>query len=502
MQPENNKKHILSKSSYLRGLQCPKSLWLYKHEYKKRDVLPEHQQAILQQGTNIGKLAQNLFPNGIDASPTAPYLYPVSVRDTANYIRNNVSTIYEAAFQFNQTLVAADILVQQHGKWYVFEVKSATSVKEEHILDAALQYYVITSSGLPIEDFSLVHINKAYTKNGPLDIHAFFSLHSVKDRILPLLPFISSTVPELLQTATSKNMPDVKIGKQCFAPYTCDFFGYCWSGLPNDSVFNLRGRGAMTIAAHLFEQGIKNFSDIPAETELDQEQYAQIEAQATGQAVIDVSELRQFMESVRHPLYFISVGTYQTAVPEFDGCKPYQPMPYRMSVLMINAEGATTNFTFLADNFCDPRIRFVEALQQYIGETGSLLTDNAVRLQPLWEELAIGFPNYTEFLNSLSGRTKNIMLPFVNGWYCLPSLKDVSSPTAVLKAFLKDTTRIQLPFANDETCSLIFSNLNHSTASDDSTRQAIIQYSSQKCDLLWLLWNELKQITVLNEGRG
>ena len=59
----------LSKSTFIRGLQCEKSLYLYKHHYRLKDPTPSSLQAVFDQGTNIGLLAQELFPYGADASP-------------------------------------------------------------------------------------------------------------------------------------------------------------------------------------------------------------------------------------------------------------------------------------------------------------------------------------------------------------------------------------------------------------------------------------------------
>ena len=55
------KKATLSKSTFLRGLQCHKSLYLYKNFYKLRDEISSSQQAIFNQGTNVGILAQELL---------------------------------------------------------------------------------------------------------------------------------------------------------------------------------------------------------------------------------------------------------------------------------------------------------------------------------------------------------------------------------------------------------------------------------------------------------
>lgn len=53
---------FLSKSLYVRGLQCPKSLWLKKY---KPDVLEQNtDRAIFETGNMVGELACELFGGG------------------------------------------------------------------------------------------------------------------------------------------------------------------------------------------------------------------------------------------------------------------------------------------------------------------------------------------------------------------------------------------------------------------------------------------------------
>ncbi|WP_372744141.1 hypothetical protein [Lutibacter sp.] len=75
-------KVILSKSTFIRGLQCEISLYLYKNNYNLRDETSPQLQAIFNQGTNVGLLAQGLFPGGVDASPENYYEKAKSVLKT------------------------------------------------------------------------------------------------------------------------------------------------------------------------------------------------------------------------------------------------------------------------------------------------------------------------------------------------------------------------------------------------------------------------------------
>jgi hypothetical protein len=59
----------LSKSTFLMGRQCSKLLWF---RYNAKDQIPapdEAQQAVFDQGTEVGELAQQLFPGGMVVAP-------------------------------------------------------------------------------------------------------------------------------------------------------------------------------------------------------------------------------------------------------------------------------------------------------------------------------------------------------------------------------------------------------------------------------------------------
>ena len=58
----------ISKSSFIRGMQCEKSLFLHIFKPELRDEISESQQAIFDTGYSVGELAQQMFPGGIDGS--------------------------------------------------------------------------------------------------------------------------------------------------------------------------------------------------------------------------------------------------------------------------------------------------------------------------------------------------------------------------------------------------------------------------------------------------
>ncbi|MBK6371545.1 MAG: hypothetical protein IPF64_17500 [Flavobacteriales bacterium] len=136
--------HLLSKSTYLRGKQCPKALWLYKHRPELRPAVSVAQQAIFDSGTEVGRLAQLRFPGGVDCTPESHYDYGPALGGHKRPWRR-CGGDSGAAFQHDGVLAALDILVRDGDGWNAVEVKSSTRVKEQFVEDAALQYHMMAS---------------------------------------------------------------------------------------------------------------------------------------------------------------------------------------------------------------------------------------------------------------------------------------------------------------------------------------------------------------------
>ena len=319
----------LSKSTFIRVLQCEKSLYLYKHHYNLKDSTPSSLQAVFYQGTNIGILAQDLFPNGADASPENHFKMVESVEKTLNFISKWESIIYEATFLYNNVLAALDILVKDKEGWKAYEVKSSTKVSETYIKDAAIQYYTITNSGIDLKDISIVHINNQYTKDGELDIHQLFTIESVYDQVLEFLPRIPNEVRRLKNVIESPETPNVDIGNHCSDPYDCDFKGTCWKHIPDYSVFNI-SRLNKDKKFDLYNQGVIKLDQIDlSKTDLNPNQVLQVQSEINGTSHIDIEEIRNFTNGLSYPLYYLDFETIGPAVPKYDGSRHYKQLVFQ-----------------------------------------------------------------------------------------------------------------------------------------------------------------------------
>lgn len=222
--------YSLSKSTYIRGLQCLKSLYLNKHRPFLRDRISDEQLAKFARGHAVGKTAQQLFPGGVEM----PAPSEVSAKKTAKLISQGCPVIYEACFIFDGVISAIDILVLKEDGWSAYEVKSSGSLSETYYNDAFLQNWVMTGSGLQLEHFYLVHRNagKELGSDLPLEELFVFTEIPVHDPARDIR--IELSIGEMKFILSRNHSPAIAPGTWCMHPYPCDFRGFCWKGLSED----------------------------------------------------------------------------------------------------------------------------------------------------------------------------------------------------------------------------------------------------------------------------
>ena len=470
--------HLLSKSSFIKGLQCEKHLYLYKYHYNEMDELSEMQKAIFQRGTNVGELAQQLFPGGSIATEGSPPNYKKGLEKTDGLIKQGCNIIYEAAFQYNQVLSIADIVVKEKNKWNIYEVKSSTSISETYLNDAALQYYVISNCGIEINDFSIVYINNQYVRKGELDLNELFTVESVLDYILPMQGFVEENVERLKKVIRKKEMPDIDIGEHCHNPYTCGFFNYCRKHIPDDSVFDFSGMH-LKKKYELYRDGIINLDDVPDDYALNKNNGIQLDVYKSGEPLIDRDAIENFISELNYPLFFMDFETFQPAVPLFDNSKPYQQIPFQYSVhLKEKLDGELRHFEFLAEPGEDPRIKFIEGLLNDTKGEGDIVTYNKSFEITRLKEIARDFPRYADEIEKLVLRIKDLMIPFQRKYYYAPEMKGSYSIKAVLPALVPELSYDQLEINEGGLASIAFESLQNETDMMiiAETREQLLEY--------------------------
>ena len=492
-------KPILSKSTFIRGLQCEKSLYLYKHNDDLRDGISTQLQSIFNQDTNVGLLSQQLFPNGVDASPSDHFKIQESVLKTKEFIDNGESIIYEATFQFNGVLVALDILVKDKEGWKAYEVKSSTSISETYINDTAIQYYAITNSGIELKDISIVYINNQYIKKGDIEVKELFTVESVLDRVKEVVPSIPSQIESFKRLIAQDSVPNIDIGIHCSSPYGCDFMGHCWKHIPEYSIFNISNLYT-TKKFELYEKGIVSFEQIELNnSKLNSNQILQVTSELNKTTYIDKDNITQFLKDFEYPLYYLDFETMTSAVPIYDNSKPYQQLVFQYSLHIQTEHGELEHKEYLAEASpnIDPRINFVKQLISDCGSTGDILVYNIGFERGKLNDLITMFPIYTYEISNIIGRLKDLMIPFQKKWYYTPAMKGSYSIKYVLPALLPELSYQDLEIKEGGTASSIFTQMvNGEFEGDiDKTKKDLLDYCKLDTFAMVKILEKLKEVT-------
>lgn len=220
----------LSKSTYIRGLQCTKSLYLHKFRPYLRDKISDEQLAKFARGHAVGKVAQQLFPGGI----VMPRPGKSAVLKTAQLISEGFPVIYEACFIADDVIVALDILVKKDNGYYAYEVKSSLALSNVYYNDAFLQYHILNASGMKPEKFFLVHRNADIELTETADLQEVFIFTEVTAECEANESRVQDGISQMLDVLKRDKSPDIQPGKQCMNPYPCDFRGVCWKKISKE----------------------------------------------------------------------------------------------------------------------------------------------------------------------------------------------------------------------------------------------------------------------------
>ncbi|SEA16650.1 protein of unknown function [Desulfuromusa kysingii] len=427
-------KYFLSKSQYVRGMQCDKSLYLYKYHKELRDEISNAQKAVFASGTDVGVLAQQLFPDGVEV-PYEGMSISEQVRMTRDEIAKGTKNIYEASFAFDGLFVKVDILHHGENGWELYEVKSSTSVKTVNYHDVSFQFYVVAGAGIQLSKACLVHINNQYVRNGDIEVDKLFTFNDMTNDVSGMQHNLPNVITKM-RNMLDGDQPTTDIGPHCSDPYDCDFHGHCWQHIPKDSIFDLRGRGVDKFS--FYQRGLIDFKDIPL-SELNNSQRFQVKMHLSKGEQIDADGIRDFLDSLWYPLCHFDFETFMSPVPLHDGMRPYQAIPFQYSLHIQREEGAPIeHYEFLGEPNIDPRPTLIKAMLAQIPVDACVLAYNMAFEKTRIKEMSEDFPEYAEGLSNIHGRIRDLIVPFRKRYAYRWQQHGSNSIKNVLPAFIPD----------------------------------------------------------------
>ena len=483
---------FLSKSQFTRGLQCHKSLWLFKNRRELQQKPDASLQARFDAGNRVGILAQQLFPGGTSLE----YKSGISknIQRTQELIASGIETIYEATFRHDNVLAMVDILRKGKNGWEMYEVKSSTETKDIFINDTAIQYYIAKGTGLDITRVFLVHLNNQYTRRGELDLQELFTVDNVTELTLDRQADIPQQLGDMRKSLEGGE-PSIDIGPYCTAPYECDFKSYCWQNIPEYSIFDIANLRSNRKFA-LYYGGILHLQDIPADFTLSDAMQIQVEAELTGRKFIHTRNIREFLSKISEPIGFMDFETFMEPVPSFDYQRPYQQIPFQYS-LHISEDGNLAHHEFLGEPGIDPRQAFIEKLLEDTSSCRTILVYNQAFEITRLQEIAKNFPGFAEGVESIIARIVDLMEPFRNKDYYVREMCGSHSIKHVLPAMIPDLSYNNLAIADGEMAMLSYAGLSRMDDGDEKKKicQDLLVYCKLDTLAMVRIWEKLANIT-------
>lgn len=210
----------VSKTDFMRGMQCPKMLWLDKNKRDER-IIPPEVQARLDAGNKFGDKAMSMFGEFVEVTtykPDGRLDYTAMIKKTQDCLLDGTAVICEASFSNYGNYCAVDILKKVGGRYEIYEVKNSDCVEEQFVKDVGFQRFLLTSCGVRISKCFIVYRGQNGEEN---------SISEVTERAKEYSKWVSENIWRLSKIKSQKDEPIVEMGEQCQRPYECWYCAYC-----------------------------------------------------------------------------------------------------------------------------------------------------------------------------------------------------------------------------------------------------------------------------------
>lgn len=483
----------LSKSKYCRAIQCKKMLWLEKNKPEEKEII--NNESILETGNEIHEFARHLFEEHIQISFNENL--NIMIEDTKKALENKNVVITEASFLYNNNFCSVDILKKENNEYEIYEVKSSTQSKEIYQKDISYQYYVLTNLGLDVKKCFLVHLNSEYVRKGNLDINKLFIKEDITKEVITLQEEVKNNINDINKYLNQVDEPVDDIDIKCFNPYPCPFFKYCTKHLPENNIFNIREM-RNTTKIKLYKQNKYNYEDLLKE-DIKDTYKQQIEYELYDKEdYIDKKAIKEFLDTLYYPLYFLDFETFQMPIPKYDGIKPYMQVPFQYSLHYIENDNLFHK-EFLAESNIDPRRSLALKLIEDIPLNSCVLAYNMSFEKTVIKSLANLYPDLSNHLMNIHDNMKDLMIPFKNRKYYTKDTHGSYSIKYVLPALFPNDESLNYKnldlIHNGSEAMNSFKNLEEKTLEEQSyIRERLLKYCELDTYAMVKIYEKLKEV--------
>jgi hypothetical protein len=349
----------------------------------------------------------------------------------------------------------ADALVSDGDAYVLRETKASTfplkndkvtpgKPDDHHLIDVAIQTWVIGGSGLPVTRVELNLLDSRWRYRGDEDYSGLFRQLDLTTEISDALQLVPTWVEDA-ETALRGDEPQVHTGKHCREPYGCAFLDYCERFDPpveQHPIELLPGNGGKALAKRLrAEKGyVSILQPDPEEfTGHQAELYRRMQtAHRSGQGIL-VSGAGEVMAAFPYPRYFFDFEGIDLAVPRWPGVRPYEQIPFQWSCHTEREPGIFEHGEFLDLSGGDPSVRCIERMREVIDpdDGGPIFVYHATYESGRLHGLAERHPEFESLLTGYLDRLVDL-LPIVRQHFYHPGMEGSFSIKKVLPVIAPD----------------------------------------------------------------
>jgi len=482
----------LSKTLFMKGLQCHKALYLEKYSPELKSEPDTETLLRFEGGYEAGEYAKKLFPGGIEV-PFEGLSHDEQARKTQEEIKKGTKTIYEATFFHDGIFVKLDILHKGPKGWEIYEVKASSDLKKHHINDISIQYFVTVSTGLPVKKAHIVHMNKEYVRKGDIEPQKLFVINDVTSEVINNQKHIKDNLKEIRKMLLGSE-PQIDIGSHCEDPYKCSFIAHCRSHLPEHSVFKLCG--SKKIMWQLYNEGHNDMHKLPMDR-LEPKQRFQVEVFLNRDVITNKTVVKQFLNTLTYPICFFDFETFMQPVPPFDGVKPNQLIPFQYSLHVIERKkGPLKHYEYLAEPGKDPREEIAKGLISQIPADATVLAYHKSFEIGRMNDLITWLPKHAKKLQAIVDNIIDLKEPFSQRVAYHWKMQGSASLKVVLPAFIPDMTYEGMEISEGMAAQAAYFRMQQITDNEElkNLRKALIEYCKQDTLAMVKLWEKLQEM--------
>jgi len=380
----------ITKEVFLNTLACSTLGWLMRSgqdiEQLSEEALTLGERFRIEQGIEVHRRARLLFPDGVLVKRVG---MEQALQQTKDLINDPTSsTIFEATFLAGDCITKTDMLKRKGDSWHLIEVKSSVNDKEEFIDDMAYTTMVAKRAGCNISTISLLLISKDY-RLGMNDNDLFIEINHTDD-VQYRVEMFNEVYDKVRDITKAPSMPEPDLKRDC---KHCSLFDECCGKGIEHHILEIP-RLHHTKFKLLKEEGILHVEDIPEEFPLTPNQARVRDAVLTKKPYVG-DNLRDDLDSIVWPSFYLDFETAQTAIPLYPGIAPHTQLPTQYSIHKLSGIGNIVGHReYLADPSKDCRKELALNLIKDLENKGSIIAYSPFekttinKLKQLYPELA------------------------------------------------------------------------------------------------------------------